>query len=275
MNKPTLYMLCGLPGSGKTTIAAQMANEDPNTVIVSMDNTNNKDIRQSLKDGKDVIVDYPNVTMKSRRYVLTEIDDLDINRVCLIIPKPYQDCINDIDYIEYPVYPDLIERSRRQFEIPFMEEGWDKIEFVNLLYNYHPNELPNMHDFDQRNPYHTMDLYSHCATTMRTFITEYQYSISFACGALFHDMGKMYTQSLDKNWVAHCFNHQNVGAYDYMTAMYHTDPDAVLDACFLINYHMLPFDWRNDAVERRWKKRFGEYKYQLLLDFHKCDIKAR
>ena len=56
MNKPTLYILCGLPGSGKTTIAAQMANEDPNTVIVSMDDTNNKDIRQSLKDGKDVIV---------------------------------------------------------------------------------------------------------------------------------------------------------------------------------------------------------------------------
>ena len=26
--------------------------------------------------------------------------------------------------------------------------------------------------------------------------------------------------------------------------------------------------------KERWKKRFGEYKYQMLLDFHECD-KAR
>lgn len=24
--------------------------------------------------------------------------------------------------------------------------------------------------------------------------------------------------------------------------------------------------------KERWKKRFGEYKYQMLLDFHECDI---
>ena len=48
--------------------------------------------------------------------------------------------------------------------------------------------------------------------------------------------------------------------------------DEFLDICFLINYHMLPFDWETDKTKQRWKERFGEYKYQMLLDFHECDI---
>ena len=37
MKKPILYIMCGLSGSGKSTIATQIANENPNTVIVSSD----------------------------------------------------------------------------------------------------------------------------------------------------------------------------------------------------------------------------------------------
>lgn len=37
MNKPTIWIMCGLSGSGKSTIAAQIANENPNTIIVSSD----------------------------------------------------------------------------------------------------------------------------------------------------------------------------------------------------------------------------------------------
>ena len=37
MNKPTMWVLVGLSGSDKSTIATQIANENPNTVIVSSD----------------------------------------------------------------------------------------------------------------------------------------------------------------------------------------------------------------------------------------------
>ena len=37
MNKPTLWIMCGLNGSGKSTFATQIFNENPNTVIVSSD----------------------------------------------------------------------------------------------------------------------------------------------------------------------------------------------------------------------------------------------
>jgi adenylylsulfate kinase-like enzyme len=35
MNKPKLYIMTGLSGSGKSTIAQKLAEENPNTVIVS------------------------------------------------------------------------------------------------------------------------------------------------------------------------------------------------------------------------------------------------
>ena len=37
MNKPTLWIMCGLSSSGKSTITTQIANENPNTIIVSSD----------------------------------------------------------------------------------------------------------------------------------------------------------------------------------------------------------------------------------------------
>lgn len=37
MNKPTMWVLVGLSGSGKSTIATQIANENPNTIIISSD----------------------------------------------------------------------------------------------------------------------------------------------------------------------------------------------------------------------------------------------
>ena len=37
MSKPKLYVMCGLSGSGKSTIAKQITNDNPDTVIISTD----------------------------------------------------------------------------------------------------------------------------------------------------------------------------------------------------------------------------------------------
>ena len=46
---------------------------------------------------------------------------------------------------------------------------------------------------------------------------------------------------------------------------------SMLNMLFLINYHMMPMTWNSDKAKQKWKKRFGEYKYNMLLDFNKCD----
>ena len=86
MNKPTLWITCGLSGSGKSTIATQIANENPSTVIVSSDaicealtghyedQEHNEEafkifhdrIRKNLENKKNVIADATNLTMKSQ-----------------------------------------------------------------------------------------------------------------------------------------------------------------------------------------------------------------
>ena len=94
MNKPTLYIMCGLSGSGKSTIATQIANKNPNTIIVSSDaireeltgnyedQEHNEEvfkifydrIRKNLENKKNVIADATNLTMKSRRAIMMKIN---------------------------------------------------------------------------------------------------------------------------------------------------------------------------------------------------------
>ena len=89
MNKPTMWVLVGLSGSGKSTIATQIANENPNTVIVSSDaireeltgnyedQEHNEEvfkifhdrIRKNLENKKNVIADATNLTMKKIIYI--------------------------------------------------------------------------------------------------------------------------------------------------------------------------------------------------------------
>ena len=109
MSKPTPWIMCGLSGSGKSTIATQIANENPNTVIISSDaireeltgNYENQEhneevfkifhdrIRKNLENKKNVIADATNLTMKSRRAIMMKVNGLNIRKVCVIIPKPY------------------------------------------------------------------------------------------------------------------------------------------------------------------------------------------
>ena len=34
---------------------------------------------------------------------------------------------------------------------------------------------------------------------------------------------------------------------------------------------MLPMNWNTDKAKEKWRNIFGDYRYQLLIDFNKCD----
>lgn len=288
MNKPTLTILVGLSGSGKSTIATQIANENPNTIIVSSDaireeltgnyedQEHNEEvfkifhdrIRKNLENKKNVIADATNLTMKSRRAIMMKIHGLNIHKICVIIPKPFEQCKIDNKNRKHPVPDEVLDKQIRRFQIPFYEEEFDEIQIVPNFYGKPFNLLRKMEGFDQKNPHHSMDLYNHCKYT-GCLMSLKGYKMPWTFGALVHDCGKLFTQTFDENGIAHYYDHQSYGAYEILT----TKPYdvATLDICFLINYHMMPFSWDTDKAKQRWKERFGEYKYKMLLDFNECD----
>lgn len=292
MSKPKLYVMCGLSGSGKSTIAKQIANDNPDTVIISTDmireqltgeigdQSQNDEvfelfhtlIRKRLENKYNVIADTTNITMKSRRAILNKVNGLDIEKICYIMPKPFEWCQQDNKNRPHPVPDEVLERQIRKFEIPFIEEGWSKIiihdEFKNHVRNL-VNEIAYMGDFDQKNPHHTMDLYKHCLHTKK-LMKEKGYENPWLSGAMMHDLGKLSTQTFDELGIAHYFDHDSYGSYFVLSRI--PQNSEVLDVCFLINYHMLPFSWESEKTKQRWRKRFGEYKYKILMDFHECDI---
>ena len=235
-----------------------------------------KRISEELENNINVIADATNITMRSRRAIIENVKGIECRKIAYLIPKPFDQCKIDNLNRQHPVPEEVLEEQIRKFQIPFYEEGWDLIKRRDFLRDGEITILDislKMKNFDQKNPYHTMSLLDHSDCTYKLFADK-EYPMSFQLGALLHDVGKLYCQTFDELGVAHYFDHNSIGSYVILTSLdefYHYD---ILDACFLINYHMMPFDWNTEESKKRWKKRFGEYKYQMLLDFHECD-KAR
>ena len=307
MNKPKLFIMIGLSAAGKSTIAKELA-KDYEAVIVSSDSIRkeicgnvsdqskneevfklfHKRIRKYLHEKRNVISDETNITMKSRRAIINNVKKMDIEIIAYIVPKKIEDCIKDNVEREYIVQEEVIYKQMKRFQIPFLEEGFDKIivhDFnYDLRYKLYPLEIiEKMTGFDQKNPHHNMYLEDHCDFTYNKFSDlahPYDvYKSGFLLGAKIHDFGKLCTQTIDENGIAHYFGHENVGSYCVLTTLYNPFEEYntdvfLLDCCFLINYHMMPFNWNTEKTKNKWKNIFGEEKYNMLLKFHECD-KAR
>lgn len=307
MNKPKLYILIGISASGKSTIAKQIAERD-NCIIVSSDaireeicdggvkdQSKNEEvfkifhirIRENLSKGNNVIADATNITIKSRKAIFDAVRNIDCYKIGYVVVKKIEDCIKDNKNSDRVAVPDeVIYKQVRKFQIPFYEEGYNIIVIEDL--NKDNSELFLVNDmlrhlqmskFNQKNPYHNQTLEEHCDFVTEEF-RKYNYPNYYNFAARQHDIGKMYTQTFDENGIAHYYGHEGYGTYllltDYNNIFRETfySKDEILDILFLVNYHMLPMNWNTEKAKNKWRKIFGDYKCNLLVDFHMCD-KAR
>lgn len=309
--KPRLIVMVGLPASGKSSYVKKLEKENPaNTVVVSSeaireeicgsveDQSKNGEvfrifherIRRNLEKKKDVIADATNITMKSRRAILNRVNGLDVHKECYIMSKPFGYCLEDNKDREHPVPERVLYKQLFKFQIPFYEEGWDYVsivarhDFDDLYRAFSVSDLfSRMYQFDQKNPHHNRTLDEHCYEAYECFCkmrgcNTYLLRLvnHFAAGALLHDIGKVFTQKIDEDGIAHYYGHAEVGSYMVLTELQRPDDlrgsMPILDCCFLINYHMLPFGWNSEKSIRKWRSRFGDKKFEVLRDFHQCDI---
>lgn len=292
--KPKIYLMIGLSASGKSTIAKQIAEEN-NCIIISsdsirgeicesvIDQTKNEEvfkifnqrIKENLLKGNNVIADATNISMKSRRGILNNLYKVECDKIAYIVPKLYEQCMEDNIYKDYPVTHHVITKQMMNFQIPFYEEGFDEIIIHDFNYgvdnNYLKDIKSDMDKFEQLSPYHNETVGRHCDLTTNEFM-KYTSNRMYILGSIYHDMSKMYTQKFDEDGIAHYYQHENVGAYILLSNKQNiVDDNELLDMLFLINYHMMPMDWISEKTDKRYRKIFGNEKFEMLKIFNKCD----
>jgi len=260
-------------------------------------------VRENLEKGQHVIADATFLTIKDRKKLLDSVKGIDCWKSIIIVPTPFRLCLYRNSNRERKVPEEVIYRQRAKFQIPFEEEGWDYIHYPYSIDNYGGWEpwndpagdyidddirynlglfddvedatywLRKMFRFNQGNPHHKDSLLVHSMKVAEKFSVRYP---RFTEMAILHDIGKFYTKTIDDNNICHYFNHENVGAYEvlsmeYIQEEYSVDWGSFHEEIFLINYHMLPFGWKTDKAKEKWRRIFGDKKFQMLMDFHECD----
>lgn len=141
----TLYTLVGIPGSGKSTRARELAAEK-NCVIVSSDDIraelygdaseqgNAKEvfglayerIRTNLEEGRDVIFDATNIS-KAKRKKIFNISPKNTVHIAIFFNVPLDVCKERNARRERIVPESVLERMHRYIVPPTTEEGFDII----------------------------------------------------------------------------------------------------------------------------------------------------
>ena len=289
MNRPIVFVMCGLSASGKSSYAKELSKEY-NAVILSSD-----DIRKSLlgdvadmtgnglvfdamhramihllKQNRNVILDATHLTIKDRKKVLTQLKPFDVEKSVVVVLKDFEKCKIDNIYRVNAVPNIVLNKQIRRFQIPSKNEGWDNL----LIYCKEENKGKNLDinkekGFNQHNSHHSLDLYEHSKAAMEYILDKNNCLGIIGEAALFHDYGKLFTQSFDEYGEAHYYNHENVGAYLYAAA----NPDYIgLATAFYINYHMMLYN--PQLSEEKLKEMFGEITLPFLKMLHEADISA-
>lgn len=281
---PILFMLMGLPASGKSTIAKKINVVDmelkdfAKPIIYSSDNLRlelfgdindqkhnqelfdelHKRIKNSLLNNKSVIYDATNINKKRRIEFLKELSDIDCYKVCFCILTPYENCLENNNKREKKVPKDIIKKMYLNWQPPSYSEGFNNII---LYYNIESQDLMDKYDIcqffkkikiiSQENKHHTLTIGDHCLACGNYLMEKYPENSMLHKAGYLHDIGKVFTKS---NYNAkgeidgdcHYYNHQNVGAYEslFFTKFHGLSLEEQLTISNLIYYHMLPFSWK-------------------------------
>ena len=263
MNIPKLILLCGIPGSGKSTYAKNYISDcTKHTIHLSSDSIRaelygdesiqgnpaevfslmQKRAVEALNDGHDVLYDATNITRKDRQGIISICPKF-AKIECHIIWAPIEECIERDSKRERTVSKEVIDRMLKRFQTPYYDEGIAEIKIVKpdkfSDMKYYHNTINAMH-IPHDNHHHTLSIQQHCQeafeeiecmTTNRALLT----------AAWYHDIGKPYVKAFIDSKGNHCdeahyYQHQCVGAW-----MSFGMDEVTPYVAWLISTHMDPF----------------------------------
>lgn len=210
------------------------------------------------------------------------------NKVCIIMATPFNACVERDEKRDRHVGVAVLEKMRKNFQMPYYNEGWDHIEV------YYPKDCdmidPNVHfdieiNFNQQNHHHRLTVGDHEALA-ENIASERGYGSTVQTAAAYHDCGKIWCQVFkDGDKDAHYYNHESVSAYQFLTmetaqmlyALY--SERQVIEIAALITWHMVPYSLSKDCSYddlKEWAraKCFDDDFTVDLWHLHECDIAA-
>ena len=298
-----VFVLVGLPGCGKSTWAQQnkghyqmfdvvLSSDEYRQKLLGDENNqlNNelvfstlyKDAIQYLKEGKSICIDATNITRKARRGILNRIKEnhIECEKIAVVFEVEPKIVFSQNLSRDRVVPGQVIHKMMCNFEIPFYGEGFDTINIVYHRSNEdaisYMDMFRKMKGFDQNNPHHSLDLFSHCAKCHDILAQNDINNEELVMASSLHDIGKLHTGKYngDKGQCQY-IGHQGYGAYISLFLDYRPFVIDRYKVAFYINYHMEPYNLNhaNPETVEKYKKLFGE-EWDNLIKLHEADAAA-
>lgn len=297
-----LEVLIGLPASGKPTYAREK--ETQGWVVHSSDelrlemfgsydvqdkNTElfqelHRRIIVDLKDGKDVIFDATNLSLKKRLGFLRNVPE-NVHKTAIVFAPLFEDCIKNNKKRDRSVDDDVLLKMRGQFQMPVYGEGYENIEILGLSrpskrQNRKLSIMDTARRLDQKSIYHAFFLDDHMLFSRSYFIENYGF-LKADCWLIakaleVHDIGKVFCgkeRLLSDGTTTHSYiGHENIGAYEYLSIANGNESNTLVAT--LINYHMLPYNLESEKSKKKWLDILGERVYNGIMTMNECDRAA-
>lgn len=288
MTRPVLILLCGIPGSGKTTWAKNYISKNPDFVHLSSDAIRaelygdeniqgnpvevftlmQKKAVESLNAGYNVVYDATSMTRKDRAGIISMCPKF-THIQCNIIWAPIETCIERDTTRERTVGKEVIDRMLKRFQMPYYDEGIDEINIIrpeNFDWDSYYDCIIDAMKIPHDNPHHQLDIYNHCREAFN-YAVEKNFDWEIKEAAYCHDCGKPYVKTFvntkgEFSDTAHYYQHQCVGAWIAcgLTFNIHT--------IWLISTHMAPF------LNEKYYKNLSPYLKTMVDQLHECDVQA-
>lgn len=307
INKPTLYMLIGLPASGKSSYvkkelghcrahSSDDIREEFLKDVNSQENNNlvfevlHNRVKNDLVMGYDTVYDATNISYKRRMTFLQQLKKINFNKVALLFATPYEKCLEQNRMRDRVVPEHVIKRMYLNFDIPAYFEGWDDIEIIWNLEGTEIDEdlMDKLKGFNQENSHHKLTLGNHCIECSENIkkyfksnnasILDSSQNLCLYTAGYYHDIGKIFTKSFkngkgEVTTDAHYLQHHHVSAYEslFRTEHHWFAKDEILDISQLIRWHMYPYNIKEEKTKNKLIKLVGKEFYDRLMILHEAD----
>ena len=168
------------------------------------------------------------------------------------------------------------ERIKEEFSKILLSDYVDKGLFLmkelGILEIIIP-EIEMLYEFNQNNPHHHKDVFAHTVSVVKNTKKDLLTRVT----ALFHDIGKPNTHSIDKNGISHYYGHENNSAEIASFALRRLKfpNDFIRDADVLIRNHMLIFEKPGTKTIKKFICKVGIENLDKMFDHFYADMSSK